>query len=76
LTNYKIVEEKTTTINGRPAYLVGGTFTQNNLSLRSLQLFTFKDNTAYVVTALDLASQWAADSPAIVASLQTFQFPQ
>lgn len=76
LTNYKVVEEKTTTINGLPSYLIGGTFTQNNLQLRSLQLFTFKDNIAYVVTALALASQWAADSPAIVASLQTFQFPQ
>ena len=74
LTGYKITDEKDTTVNGQPAKIIGGTFAQNGLQLRSLQLFAFKGTTAYVVTGLALATKWDKDSPAIQASLTSFVF--
>jgi hypothetical protein len=74
LTGYKITDEKDVTVNGQPAKIIGGTFTQNGLQLRSLQLFAFKGTTAYVVTGLALVTKWVNDSPAIQASLTSFVF--
>lgn len=74
LTGYKVQQEQDVTVNGQPAKLIGGAFTQNGLQLRSLQLFAFKGTTAYVITGLTLATKWTKDSPAIQAALTTFKF--
>ena len=74
LTNYKVQEEQDLSIGDQPAKIIGGTFTQNGLQLRSLQMFAFKGTTVYVITGLALITQWNQDSPAMRASLATFKF--
>lgn len=55
-----IDDARTTTEDGDPAHILGGTFTQGALKLRSKQLVTVFDTTGYIVTGTALASAWDA----------------
>lgn len=75
LQGYQVGEEKNVTAGGTPAKIIGGTFTQNGVELKTLQLFTVKDKVAYVVTGTNLASSWDTDKNLIEASILTFKAP-
>lgn len=72
LTNYKTTVDKTLTVGGVSARLIGGTFSQGELKLQNLQLITIKDGAAYVVTATSLESAWDQYKDILEASLMTF----
>lgn len=72
LSNYETTENKTVTIGGVPARIIGGKFTQGKLELQNLQLITLKDGKAYVVTATSLESAWGKYEDLLVASAMSF----
>ena len=73
LTGYAQVEDQALTVNGQPAHILGGTFTQGAFELRNRQLFVVRNDVAYVVTATALASSWASYEAVLDASIKTFQ---
>lgn len=75
LQDYRIIEERNVTLGGTAGKVIGGTFTQNGLQLRSLQLFVQTGSLAYVLTALNLVSKWESDKDLIEASLMSFRPP-
>jgi hypothetical protein len=75
LQDYRLIEERNVTLGGEAGKVIGGTFTQNGLQLRSLQLFVQTGSLTYVVTASNLASKWDSDKDPIDASLMSFRLP-
>jgi hypothetical protein len=73
LTSYAQVEDRSLTVNGQPAHILGGTFKQGTFELRNRQLFVVRNDVAYVVTATALASTWNSYEALIDASIKTFQ---
>jgi Tfp pilus assembly protein PilO len=58
LVGYQLVEDRSVTVSGFEAHILGGVFTQADLPLRNLYLLAFKDEVAYVLTATALSSTW------------------
>lgn len=73
LSNYEKTENKTVTVGGVPARIIGGKFTQGQLKLQNLQLVTMKEGKAYVVTATALESAWGKYEDLLLASAMSFQ---
>jgi hypothetical protein len=77
LKDYKVTVEKTVKLSdGTGATLIGSSSTQNGNPIRSIQLFTFKDGAAYVVTGVVLASNWEAEKDMLGAAVLSFKFPE
>jgi len=72
LQNYKSTEDKTVSVNGTQARIIGGTFVQGSFHLRNLQLIAVKDEQAYIVTGTALESTWNQYQDLIELSLLTF----
>ena len=51
-------DDRELTVDGNPAYILEGTYTQDAFQLRSRQLIIMKDGFAYIVGATTLASKW------------------
>ncbi len=73
LTGYTQVEDRSLTVNGQPAHILGGTFKQGAFKLRNRQLFVVRNDVAYVVTATALESTWSTYEALIDASIKTFR---
>lgn len=74
--DYKITAERKVNLSdGTPATLLGGNFTQDKIALRNMQLFVFKGNDVYVVTAVVLASNWNQEKDMIGTSVMSFKLP-
>jgi hypothetical protein len=51
LTNYKVVTDQPTVVNGHPAYLLGGTYDdQRSGPLENIQLLLVQDGKQYTIT--------------------------
>lgn len=53
-----VLDERTELSGGRPAHLLGATYTQQGMRLRNLQLITVADGRSYVVTATTPEAGW------------------
>lgn len=74
LTNYQSTENKKLTLEEIPTQFIGGTFAQEKLNLRNLQLILIKDNVAYIITGTALASTWDQYKDMFESMFQTFSF--
>lgn len=72
LSNYETTDNKTVTVSGVPARIIGGKFSQGKLELQNLQLITLKEGKAYVVTATSLESVWGKYEDLLMASAMSF----
>ena len=71
--SYRPIEPPATrVINGMQALVFGGTFTANNVPLRTRQYFFGVNNQVFVITFTSLASRWAAYQPIVEGSVATF----
>ena len=76
IADYKITaERKVNLADGSPATLIGGTFSQDGLALRNMQLFAVKGDDAYVVTGVVLDSNWNQEKDMIGSAVMSFKFP-
>lgn len=75
LQDYRLIEERNVTLGVEAGKVIGETFTQDGLQVRSLQLFVQTGSSVYVVTASNLASEWDVDKDLIEASLMSFRPP-
>jgi hypothetical protein len=76
LKDYKVTAQKPVTLaDGSQATLVGGSFSQSGLALRSIQLYAFKGDDVYVVSAVASAANWNAESDMLGAAVLSFKFP-
>ncbi len=58
-TGYTMIDDaRVQTTSGVPAHILGGTYTEGPLSLRSKQLIVVGGGTTYTVTGFALASVW------------------
>ncbi len=73
LQNYKSTEDKSVSINGMQAKMIGGTFIQGVFHLRNFQLIAVKNGKAYIVTGTVLNSTWDTYKDLIESSLLTFE---
>jgi len=73
LQDYKLTDEKTLSVNGEKARIISGTFTQNALHLKILQLIVVKNDKAHVVSGVALESAWNQYKDLIESSLLTFK---
>ena len=73
LTNYKLVNEATTTVNSIPAYILGGTFRQGTSTLENLQLIVVSNYKWYVVTGTAASSSWNGYKDMVETSFSTFK---
>lgn len=72
-TDYEQVEERDVEIDGRPARIIGSTFSQGAFELQNLQLITLVDDTGYIVTASALEEDWDEYAEVFAASAQTLE---
>lgn len=73
LTNYKVVEDRKATVNGKESHVLGGTFVQGTANLRNRQLIVINKDMAFVVTATNPQSTWDKNSELVEASLMSFE---
>lgn len=73
---YKMAtENKVKLSDGTDATLIGGSFSQNGLTLKSMQLYAFKGDNVYVVTGIVASANWDKEKDAVGASVMSFKFP-
>jgi len=76
ISDYKIMSERKVNLSdGTQATLIGSSFTQKEIALKSMQLFAFKDTHAYIITGVVLSSNWDNEKDMIGASVMSFKFP-
>ncbi len=77
MSDYKILSDREVNLaDGSPAILIGGSFTQNGLAMKNMQLYAFKDSKAYIITGITLAQNWDAEKDMIGAAVMSFEFPK
>ncbi len=75
--DYKVTNEKPVTLSdGTAATLIGASSTKDGNAIRSIQLFTFKDGAAFVVTGVVSGSNWDAEKDMLGAAILSFKFPE
>lgn len=58
-TGYTLVDDaRVATASGEPAHILGGTYREGTIPLRSKQLIVVKDGKVYTVTGFALVSVW------------------
>jgi len=73
---HKITAERKVNLgDASPAVLMGSTFTQNGVAMRSMQLYALKGDYAYVTTAVVLASNWESEKDMLGTSVMSFKYP-
>jgi hypothetical protein len=76
ITDFKISNEKSVVLgDGTSATLIGGSYTDEGIAKRSMQLFVFKGDEAYVITGFVLASNWEAEKDMLGAAVLSFKVP-
>lgn len=70
---YQIVEEKSTMVNGKPAYLLSGTMTYQTLPLRNIQLYIDNHGTVYSATFTASEDLWSKYQQLFLESLMSLQ---
>ena len=73
LNDYKADVDEDVVIAGVPAKIIGGTFKQGETTLENVQLITFKNGKAYMITAASLAENFAENKDLFVAVLKSFE---
>ncbi|MBP9759685.1 hypothetical protein KBD45_08390 [Candidatus Dojkabacteria bacterium] len=58
LEKYELIDQKKLDINGTDAVILSGKFTQENFDIQNMQLIYIKNDTAYIITATVLESEW------------------
>ncbi len=77
IASYKITSERKIKLaGGEEATLINASFTQNGLAMKNTQLFAFKGDFAYIVTAVVLASNWDKEKDMVGAAVTSFKLPQ
>lgn len=76
MADYKILSERKVNLaDGTAATLIGGSFTQNGMAMKNMQLYAAKDNKIYIITGIVLAKNWDAQKDVIGAAVMSFRFP-
>jgi hypothetical protein len=76
IADYKILSERKVNLSdGSQATLIGGSFGQNGMALKNMQLFAFSGDNVYVVTGAALAANWDSEKDMIGAAVLSFKFP-
>lgn len=70
---YQIMEEKSVTVNGKPAYLLSGIMTYQTLPLRNLQLYVYSHGTVYSITFTASEDLWPKYQQLFMESLMSFR---
>ena len=74
--SYKMATEKKVKLgDGTDATLVGSSFSQNGLALKSMQLYAFKGDNVYVITGIVAAANWDKEKDAVGAAVMSFKIP-
>ncbi|GEM_PF-690815 len=77
MSDYKILSDRKVNLaDGSPATLIGGSFTQNGLAMKNMQLYAFENNNVYIITGVTLAQNWDAEKDMIGAAVMSFKFPK
>jgi len=77
MTDYKIISERKVNLpDGSSATLLGGSFTQNDLAMKNMQLYASKNGRIYIITGVTLAKNWDAEKDMIGAAVMSFRFPE
>lgn len=72
-TGYRpVVDEPITLPDDQPAWLLGGTYTENAQALRNLQLAVVEGGVSHVLTATAPADRFAQYEPAVRESFNSF----
>lgn len=77
MTDYKIISERKVNLSdGSSATLLGGSFIQNDLAMKNMQLYASKNGRIYIITGVTLAKNWDAEKDMIGAAVMSFRFPE
>jgi hypothetical protein len=76
IVDYKIISEKKATLAGADqAVLISGSFTQNGMALKNMQLYAFKGGLVYIVTGFATVDNWDSEKDMIGQAIMSFKFP-
>jgi hypothetical protein len=74
--DYKIISERKVNLaDGTAATLIGGSFVQNKIAMKNMQLYAAKNSKIYIITGVVLEKNWDAEKDLIGAAVMSFQFP-
>lgn len=74
--DYKIISERKVSLaDGTAATLIGGSFVQNKIAMKNMQLYAAKNSKIYIITGVVLEKNWDAEKDLIGAAVMSFQFP-
>jgi len=74
--NYKIISERKVSLaDGTAATLIGGSFAQNGMAMKNMQLYAAKGGNIYIITGVTLERNWNAQKDMIGAAVMSFKFP-
>lgn len=75
--DYKIISDRKVSLkDGTQATLIGGSFTQNDMAMKNMQLYAAKGSNIYIITGVTLASNWDAEKDVIGEAVMSFVFPE
>lgn len=73
LKEFRLNDERDVTLSNLKGKVIVYTFAQGDLQLKAMQLFLMKDQTVYVATGTNWASEWDTDSDIIEASIMSLR---
>lgn len=76
IVDYKTLSDRNVNLsNGSRATLIGGSYMQNGVALKNMQLYAANGDDVYIITGAVLAQNWDAEKDMIGQAVMSFKFP-